>query len=116
MPSPHLIDASTQARLCAVKMEIHAACGTTTSAKADEIKKHIDAAVSSAIESYQAGLSIFPHNIWKHKKAGGLYRIIMRGFIEASGVDAYVYRCEKTGETWIRPASEFQDGRFELVS
>ena len=55
---------------------------------------------------------------WKHVKTGGIYRIVGSGRMEAdgeAGVKYIMYRNTDTGLTWIRPAREFFDGRFELM-
>lgn len=52
---------------------------------------------------------------FKHLKTGGIYRIITEGNEENSGDDVIVYRSEKDGSVWVRPKSEFFDGRFERV-
>lgn len=50
--------------------------------------------------------------IWKHKK-GGLYRITMFCVIESGLVPAVAYQAvDGGGPVFIRPCSEFFDGRF----
>lgn len=46
----------------------------------------------------------------QHRK-GGLYRVIGRGLIEASKAPAVIYEAED-GTLWVRPETEFDDGRF----
>lgn len=47
-----------------------------------------------------------------HKKTGGRYAVIGRGKIEADLTPCVVYQKSSTGEIWVRPAAEFDDGRF----
>lgn len=52
----------------------------------------------------------------RHRK-GGLYRVLMRGpqvRIEATAELAVIYD-DAEGNVWVRPASEFDDGRFTLL-
>lgn len=51
----------------------------------------------------------------RHVKTGGIYRVICGGRLEADLTRIVVYQSEQTGETWVRPRSEFTDGRFEPV-
>ena len=51
----------------------------------------------------------------KHKKTGGLYRVVCLANIEASLEPAYVYESLQTHDYWIRPKDEMEDGRFEPV-
>lgn len=57
---------------------------------------------------------------YMHKKTGGLYRVMdEKARIESEGMDGelqVVYRHAETGSVWVRPSSEFFDGRFELVN
>lgn len=55
--------------------------------------------------------------LWRHKKTGGLYRVLAYGVLEWDMRNAVIYRLDgDVGVIWIRPESEFRDGRFELVS
>lgn len=53
---------------------------------------------------------------YKHKKTGGIYSVICNANIEKTGELVVVYQNEKTGERWVRPADEFNDGRFERIT
>ena len=53
--------------------------------------------------------------IYRHKKPGGVYEVICNATVEKTMELAVVYRSLKTGERWVRPAAEFNDGRFERV-
>lgn len=50
--------------------------------------------------------------IWAHSK-GGRYRIIGFCIIEASMEPAVQYGSVDNATVWIRPCSEFFDGRFK---
>ena len=56
---------------------------------------------------------------YKHIKTGGIYFVEdEHARIEAEGMDGelqVVYRSAETGCVWIRPKSEFFDGRFERI-
>jgi len=55
--------------------------------------------------------------IWKHVKTERLYRIVAVGKMEADHTPIIVYRDAAIydGDVWVRPASEFYDGRFVRV-
>jgi hypothetical protein len=55
------------------------------------------------------------HTLWRHKKTGGIYQIVTLAKIEATMQNAVVYRSIEHHGTWVRPVSEFLDGRFERV-
>ncbi len=46
----------------------------------------------------------------QHRK-GGLYRERMRGVLEADRSEVVIYD-DAEGTVWVRPVSEFDDGRF----
>ena len=50
--------------------------------------------------------------LWRHKKSGGLYVVKEKCRIEATAEPGLLYKSEKTGELWVRPETEFLDGRF----
>lgn len=54
---------------------------------------------------------------WKHVKSGDTYTVRMHVIIEATLQPAVVYYkpYADSAETWVRPASEFFDGRFERI-
>ncbi len=56
-----------------------------------------------------------PGDRLQHLKTGGYYKIIGFAKIEATLVDAYVYESLQTFDWWVRPQSEMEDGRFELI-
>lgn len=47
----------------------------------------------------------------RHRK-GGLYRVLGNGILEANGSLMIIYD-DAEGTTWIRSATEFDDGRFK---
>lgn len=51
--------------------------------------------------------------IYKHLKSGGLYKFLTHALIEADLTHAVVYESLETGQVWVRPESEFFNGRFE---
>lgn len=54
--------------------------------------------------------------IYRHKKTGGVYAVVCNATSESDGVLLVVYRNLDTGARWVRPAEEFNDGRFERVA
>lgn len=54
--------------------------------------------------------------IYRHRKTGGIYGVICNATRENDGELLVVYRNMETGDRWVRPASEFNDGRFERVA
>ena len=55
-------------------------------------------------------------NIWRHRKTGGAYAVIQDNvMIEATMTPGTLYMSLETGQKWIRPESEFYDGRFERL-
>lgn len=56
---------------------------------------------------------------WRHVRTGGTYTEVMRGTLQASDdldmASAVIYRSEVDGRVWVRPAAEFEDGRFERI-
>ena len=56
-------------------------------------------------------------NLYRHIKRGTIYRVVTFGIIEATAAPAVVYQAQDNyGAIWIRPTSEFCDGRFEPVT
>ena len=52
----------------------------------------------------------------KHIKTGGFYKVLLLANIEATREPAYVYESLQANDFWIRPKTEMEDGRFELIS
>lgn len=53
---------------------------------------------------------------YRHTKRGSVYRLINIGIQEASLESVVIYSDVHTGTIWVRPASEFFDGRFEVYT
>jgi hypothetical protein len=69
-------------------------------------------------------LGVDAGSIWRHRK-GGVYRVLCCAVREADLVPVVVYRDEypqgelfdrKLAITWVRPLTQFRDGRFTLVA
>ena len=60
-------------------------------------------------------MKLYPNDKVIHKKTQGRYVIATECIIEKDAVEAFAYI--KVGEDviWVRPKSEMEDGRFELV-
>jgi hypothetical protein len=54
--------------------------------------------------------------VYRHKKSGGIYGVVCNATSEHDSVLLVVYRNLETGERWVRPAEEFNDGRFDRVA
>jgi hypothetical protein len=64
----------------------------------------------------------------RHKKRGTTYRVLHGAVMQsthwhdhhfkvpADGRTVVVYQSESDGSVWVRPASEFEDGRFENIA
>ncbi|MCV3272548.1 DUF1653 domain-containing protein [Roseobacter sinensis] len=76
-----------------------------------------DAARAQGRASLEAAVPLRPAAPWdpthRHRK-GGLYRVLAQGILEADRRAAVIYD-DAEGTIWIRPAEEFNDGRFELL-
>lgn len=73
----------------------------------------------TAIDAEQTKSLFGLGQIIKHIKSGGEY--IVRGLpdkyrIESSNAPAYAYESLEDGVVWVRPQSEMEDGRFELIT
>ena len=66
------------------------------------------------VEKADAGL-FKPGSKLKHTKSGGFYKILVLANMEANLNPAYVYESMQTHDFWIRPKTEMEDGRFELL-
>jgi hypothetical protein len=51
---------------------------------------------------------------WQHVKTGGMYEVVALGNMESDKTAVVVYR-GKSGFVWVRPSTEFNDGRFTRV-
>lgn len=54
--------------------------------------------------------------IWQHVKSQGLYTVIGEGLQESDLEPVVIYRSLFDGELWVRPTSEFYDGRFRNIA
>jgi hypothetical protein len=58
---------------------------------------------------------------YRHKVRGSTYRVLHQAAKASSiiaaldGMPMVVYLCEADGVVWVRPATEFFDGRFEQI-
>lgn len=54
--------------------------------------------------------------VWLHEKTGGLYIVVTDALLESDATtNMVVYKSLVSGQCWVRPASEFHDGRFQLL-
>lgn len=53
--------------------------------------------------------------LYRHEKTGGVYQVICNAQLEKTGEPVIVYSNVATGEVWVRPAAEFNDGRFTRI-
>lgn len=54
-------------------------------------------------------------SIYRHNKRGTMYQILHIGFLEKDLSEQVVYQDIVTKKIWIRPSSEFFDGRFKEI-
>lgn len=55
-------------------------------------------------------------NLWRHIKTGGVYVVMCPAVIETDAVPAVAYAIANgDGTVWVRPVTEFLDGRFEVA-
>ena len=52
-----------------------------------------------------------PAQKYRHRKTGGVYRLIARGCMESDLAPVTIYAAAD-GTVWVRPTAEFNDGRF----
>ena len=54
--------------------------------------------------------------LWRHIKTDGIYAVLCPAVIEAGAVPAVAYAIANgNGTVWVRPVTEFLDGRFEVI-
>ena len=56
-----------------------------------------------------------PREEYVHIRSGGRYVLLGHGEIEATNTPCVIYQSLANGKTWVRPSSEFFDGRFRPV-
>lgn len=61
------------------------------------------------------GQKFYRTQLVRHKKTRGIYTIIGYGKIEKDQTPVAIYEQLYEGSIWVRPISEFEDGRFELA-
>lgn len=74
-------------------------------------------AVSAQASTVSETVAAAPHRLRRtvrHRQNGRLYWELHRGVLRADGTVMVVYRGED-GRIWIRPAEQFDDGRYEQV-
>ena len=54
--------------------------------------------------------------IYQHQKTGGLYEFMGMALLESTKETVVIYRYLESQRVWVRLATEFFDGRFELAS
>ena len=55
--------------------------------------------------------------LWQHRKSRGIYiQIVISTLEEDASTLMVVYKNVATGVTWVRPSSEFYDGRFRQLT
>lgn len=54
---------------------------------------------------------------YRHKRTQGCYIVLCKGVFEKDLTPVVIYQALPGGDTriWVRPLSEFEDGRFEDV-
>ena len=67
-----------------------------------------------------ANTSNFPDSdytgtLWKHSKSEALYQFLHEARQEVDLSHVVVYKSLDTSTIWVRPRSEFFDGRFEHI-
>ena len=57
------------------------------------------------------------NSIWKHLKTGREYAVIVLAEMESDETEVVVYERHGCydGHIWVRPLSEFMDGRFQRL-
>ena len=70
-----------------------------------EVGEHYDA---------RGGNMLSPMQTYRHKKTGGIYKIVTLGRNEADLRPIVIYRNVGEGHVWSRPVHEWLDGRFEI--
>ena len=57
-----------------------------------------------------------PYYLFRHKKSGGIYKLLHTGKLEWTLQKVVIYTKASGGDTvWVRPLTEWLDGRFEIV-
>jgi hypothetical protein len=56
------------------------------------------------------------HASHRHVKTQGVYILLHRALLEKDKTPMCVYQGVVTGQIWVRPAAEFDDGRFMQIA
>ncbi len=83
---------------------------------------YADEVINAGWHYWKAALSQPAADGWlpthRHKKRGSTYQVVAEGKLQVDGdldnESVVIYRGED-GEHWVRPAYEFNDGRFEAL-
>lgn len=75
-----------------------------------------DACWDKHFKKEEPEIKIAPGEYYKHVKTSVVYKVICNALIEKTKELAVVYQNVSTSEYWVRPATEFNDGRFERIS
>lgn len=66
-------------------------------------------------EAMDTGRLFYRTQLVRHKKTSGIYNVIAYGKLEKDETPVAIYEQYWEGRVWVRPISEFEDGRFELA-
>jgi hypothetical protein len=53
---------------------------------------------------------------WQHQKSGVVYQVLTDARMEGNAQEMVVYRSEKDGRVWVRPATEFYGVKFKRAA
>ena len=94
----------------------------------DEAKDMADTAYLKAgealirVEAAERKLAMAVEATVRHKKRGTTYEVLAGLALLQTDTplsdmaEVVVYRCKETGDFWVRPCSEFNDGRFVMLA
>lgn len=67
----------------------------------------MDADPKDAALAALAASGVETGQVWRHARAGGLYRVVTPCVLEAGCVPAVAYRGLSDGAVWVRPLADF---------
>lgn len=80
---------------------------------------HLAALVCEAMNMIEAIAAQEEHSttlgVWRHVRRGGQYIVIAQAVREHDLEPMTIYKSVEDGRVWVRPSSEFMDGRFEQI-